>query len=181
MPTGKPSTSSTCVRTAIGRTTHHLKRYTMAHPAHPGHLWHNIRMLPAMVPGSARPPCGYILGYWGTNRSEIICLFDWADMRMSAIISDFFLHAIRTSAPYGVAAKHLARVDASTLGIIGSGRYARGMAQAICAMCPIQKIRVYSRSATNVQSFCDDMRAALDIAVKPSPLAATQCEARISW
>ena len=148
-------------------TTHHLKRYTMAHPDHPGHLWHNIRILPAMVPGLGAAAVRVYSGFRGTNRSEIICLFDWADMRMSAIISDCFLHAIRTSAPYGVAAKHLARADASTLGIIGSGRYARGMAQAICAVCPIEKIKVYSRSPANVQSFCDDMHAALGIAVEP--------------
>jgi alanine dehydrogenase len=104
-------------------------------------------------------------GYRGTNRSEIICLFEWEDMRMSAIISDVFLHAIRTSAPYGVAAKYLARADASTLGIIGSGRYARGMAQAICAVRPIQTIQVYSRNPANVQDFCKDMHAALGIDV----------------
>jgi ornithine cyclodeaminase/alanine dehydrogenase-like protein (mu-crystallin family) len=104
-------------------------------------------------------------GYRGTNRSEIICLFDWEDMRMSAIISDVFLHAIRTSAPYGVAAKYLARAGASTLGIIGSGRYARGMAQAVCAVRPIQTIQVYSRNPANVQDFCNDMRATLGIDV----------------
>jgi alanine dehydrogenase len=146
-------------------TTHHLKRYTMTHPDHPGHLWHNIRILPAMVPGLGAAAVRVYSGFRGTNRSEIICLFDWADMRMSAIISDCFLHAIRTSAPYGVAAKHLARANASTLGIIGSGRYARGMVQAICAVRPIEKIKVYSRSPANVQSFCDDMHAALGIAV----------------
>ena len=31
-------------------TTHHLKRTTMTHPQHPGHLWHNIRILPGMAP-----------------------------------------------------------------------------------------------------------------------------------
>ncbi|MGQ0523506.1 MAG: hypothetical protein ACT4P8_07595, partial [Betaproteobacteria bacterium] len=31
-------------------STFHLKRYTMTHPQHPGHLWHNIRILPGMVP-----------------------------------------------------------------------------------------------------------------------------------
>ena len=66
-----------------------------------------------------------------------------------------------------MAAKYLARADASTLGIIGSGRYARGMVQAICAVRPIQKIQVYSRSTANVRSFCDDMHAALAIAVEP--------------
>jgi ornithine cyclodeaminase/alanine dehydrogenase-like protein (mu-crystallin family) len=147
-------------------TTHHLKRYTMTHPDHPGHLWHNIRILPAMVPGLGAAAVRVYSGFRGTNRSEIICLFDWADMRMSAIISDCFLHAIRTSAPYGVAAKYLARANASTLGIIGSGRYARGMAQAICAVRPIEKIQVYSRSTANVRSFCDDMHSALGIAVE---------------
>jgi alanine dehydrogenase len=146
-------------------TTYHLKRYTMTHPKHPGHLWHNIRMLPAMVPDLGAAAVRVYSGHRGTNRSEIICLFDWQDMRMSAIISDYFLHAIRTSAPYGVAAKYLSRSDASTLGIIGSGRYARGMVQAVCAVRPISKVQVYSRNPANVQSFCDAMRRALGIDV----------------
>ena len=146
-------------------TTHHLKRTTMTHPMHPGHLWHNIRMLPGMAPDLGAAAVRLYSGYRGTNRSEIICLFDWDDMRMSAIISDVYLHAIRTAAPYGVAAKYLARAGASTLGIIGSGRYARGMAQAVCAVRPIRKIQVYSRNPDNVRGFCDEMRAALGIDV----------------
>jgi alanine dehydrogenase len=146
-------------------STFHLKRYTMTHPAHPGHLWHNIRILPGMVPGLGAAAVRVYSGYHGTNRSEVICLFDWADMRMSAIISDFHLHAVRTSAPYGVAAKYLARADASILGIIGTGRYARGMVQAVCAVRPLQRIQVYSRDPANVRSFCDTMSAKLGIEI----------------
>lgn len=146
-------------------TTFHLKRYTMTHPAHPGHLWHNIRMLPGMVPDMGAAAVRVYSGYRGTNRSEVICLFDWADMKMSAIISDFHLHAVRTSAPYGVAAKYLARADARILGIIGTGRYARGMASAVCAVRPIEKIQVYSRDPANVRNFCDTMRERLHIEV----------------
>ncbi|HZC57578.1 MAG TPA: ornithine cyclodeaminase family protein [Xanthobacteraceae bacterium] len=148
-------------------TTYHLKRYTMTHPAHPGHLWHNIRIIPGMVPELGAAAVRVYSGYRGTNRSEVICLFDWADMRMSAIISDFHLHAIRTSAPYGVAAKYLARADAGTLGIIGTGRYARGMAQAVCAVRPIETLQVYSRDPANVRSFCAAMSATLGIDVVP--------------
>ena len=90
-------------------TTHHLKRTTMAHPQYPGHLWHNIRILPGMAPELGAAAVRLYSGFRGTNQSEIICLFDWKDMRMTAIISDVFLHAIRTAAPYGVAAKYLAR------------------------------------------------------------------------
>lgn len=146
-------------------TTYHLTRYTMTHPSYPGHLWHNIRMLPGMVPGLGAAAVRVYSGYRGTNRSEIICLFDWADMRMSAIISDFYLHAVRTSAPYGVAAKYLARADADVLGIIGTGRYARGMAQAVCAVRPIKRIQAYSRDPANVQEFCAAMNAKLGIEV----------------
>jgi ornithine cyclodeaminase/alanine dehydrogenase-like protein (mu-crystallin family) len=146
-------------------TTFHLKRYTMTHPGHPGHLWHNIRILPGMVPELGTAAVRVYSGFRGTNRSEVICLFDWTDMRMSAIISDFYLHAIRTSAPYGVAAKFLARRDAATLGIIGTGRYARGMTQAICAVRPIRKITAYSRDPANVKSFCDAMSSTLGIEV----------------
>jgi alanine dehydrogenase len=146
-------------------STFHLKRYTMTHPAHPGHLWHNIRILPGMVPELGAAAVRVYSGYRGTNRSEVICLFDWADMRMSAIISDFHLHAVRTSAPYGVAAKYLARADASTLGIIGTGRYARGMVQAVRAVRPMKRIQVYSRNPANVRNFCEIMSAKLGIEV----------------
>ena len=150
-------------------STYHLKRYTMEHPQHRGHLWHNIRILPGMVPDLGAAAVRVYSGYRGTNRSEVICLFDWSDMEMTAIISDYHLHAIRTSSPYGVAAKYLARADSSTLGIIGTGRYARGMAQAVCAVRPIKQIKVYSRDPANVRSFCEAMQSTLGIAVLPAP------------
>ena len=149
-------------------STYHLKRYTMEHPQHPGHLWHNIRILPGMVPGLGAAAVRVYSGYRGTNRSEVICLFDWSDMGMVAIISDYHLHAIRTAAPYGVAAKYLSRPDSGALGIIGTGRYARGMAQAVCAVRPIRKIKVYSRDPENVRKFCDSMGTALGIEVLPA-------------
>jgi alanine dehydrogenase len=150
-------------------TTFHLKRYTMTHPQHPGHLWHNIRILPGMVPDLGAAAVRVYSGYRGTNRSEVICLFDWRDMGMAAIISDYHLHAIRTAAPYGVAAKHLAKKNASTLGIIGTGRYARGLAAAVCAVRPIKKIKVYSRDPSNVRRFVDMMQPALGVEVSAAP------------
>jgi alanine dehydrogenase len=149
-------------------STFHLKRYTMTHPKHPGHLWHNIRILPGMVPDTGAAAVRVYSGYRGTNRSEVICLFDWSDMGMVAIISDYHLHAIRTASPYGVAAKYLSRPESSTLGIIGTGRYARGMAQAVCAVRPIRKISVYSRDPNNVRRFVESMEQALGIEVMPA-------------
>ena len=137
MPIGKPSRS---LKRVFGQqsagTTHHLKRTRWRILPIPGISGTTFVCCPPWRRGSARPPCVSIL----VPRDQPLgdYLVHWADMRMSAIISDFFLHAIRTSAPYGVAAEYLARANASTLGIIGSGRYARGMAQAICAVRPIK-------------------------------------------
>lgn len=144
-------------------STHHLKRLTMEHPDHPGHLWHNVRILPGMAPELGAAAVRVYSGYRGTNRSEVICLFDWKDMEMTAIISDYHLHAIRTASPYGVAAKHLARADAQTLGVIGTGRYARGFVQACCSVRPIRRIRVYSRNPGNRRRFCEEMAAVLGV------------------
>lgn len=146
-------------------STFHLKRLTMEHPDHPGHLWHNIRILPGMVPELGYAAVRVYSGYHGTNRSEVICLFDWQDMEMVAIISDYHLHAIRTASPYGVAAKYLSRTDAQTIGVIGTGRYAKGFVQACCSVRDIRRIKAYSRSADNRRRFCEEMTAALGIEV----------------
>jgi ornithine cyclodeaminase len=146
-------------------STFHLKRLTMEHPEHPGHLWHNIRILPGMVPDIGAAAVRIYSGYQGTNRSEVICLFNWEDMEMAAIISDYHLHAVRTASPYGVAAKYLARTDARTLGVIGTGRYAKGFVQACSAVRDIRHIKAYSRSAENRRRFCEEMSAVLDIEV----------------
>ncbi len=146
-------------------STFHLKRLTMEHPDHPGHLWHNIRILPGMVPELGYAAVRVYSGYHGTNRSEVICLFDWKDMEMVAIISDYHLHAIRTASPYGVAAKYLSRTDAQTIGVIGTGRYAKGFVQACCSVRDIRRIKAYSRSADNRRRFCEEMTAALGIEV----------------
>ncbi len=146
-------------------STFHLKRLTMEHPDHPGHLWHNIRILPGMVPELGYAAVRVYSGYQGTNRSEVICLFNWEDMEMSAIISDYHLHAIRTASPYGVAAKYLARADAQTLGVIGTGRYAKGFVQTCCAVRDIRHVKAYSRNPENRRRFREEMTEVLGIEV----------------
>jgi len=65
-------------------------------------------------------------------------------MVLKALISDHLVHAVRSTAPCGVMAKYLALEEASTLALIGSGRLARGAAEAVCAVRPIRDLRVWS-------------------------------------
>ena len=51
----------------------------------------------------------------------VVCLFDLADGSLTAMIAADRLGQVRTGAASGVAAKHLARPGAASLGLIGAG------------------------------------------------------------
>lgn len=61
-----------------------------------------------------------------------------------AIMDGADLTSVRTGAASGVASRHLARPDAHLLGVLGSGEQAVTQIVAICAVRPIEEVRVYS-------------------------------------
>jgi ornithine cyclodeaminase len=97
----------------------------------------------------------------------ITVVYDWADMGMIAAIEDGYIHTIRTAAPTGVAARHLANPDAHELAIIGSGHLAAGQLAAVCAVRPITRIRVYSRTPEHVVRFAKEATKLLECEVVP--------------
>jgi alanine dehydrogenase len=78
-------------------------------------------------------------------------------------ITDF-----RTGAAGGVAARYLARSDATRLGLIGAGAQARTQVAAILKVRPIQEIVVYDRHLTCSRPFAEKAAARYGIAVRPT-------------
>jgi alanine dehydrogenase len=74
----------------------------------------------------------------------------------------------RTGASGGVAARHLARPDATRLGLIGAGVQARTQVAAIIKVRPIKEIVVYDRHLTCSRPFAEKMAAMYGIAVRPT-------------
>jgi len=74
----------------------------------------------------------------------------------------------RTGAAGGVAARYLARSDASRLGLIGAGAQARTQVAAILKVRPIQEIVVYDRHLTCSRPFAEKAAAMYGIAVRPT-------------
>lgn len=70
-----------------------------------------------------------------------------------ALIDGRAITAMRTAATSTVATKHLARADASTLGFVGAGNLAVEHARSIALVRPIDRIVVWSRSASTVDAF----------------------------
>lgn len=75
-----------------------------------------------------------------------------------ALIEGNALTAIRTAAGSGAATDVLARADAKTAAIIGSGTQARTHLEAVCTVREIEQVFVYSPTTAHAERFITDMR-----------------------
>jgi ornithine cyclodeaminase/alanine dehydrogenase len=86
-----------------------------------------------------------------------VSLYDIATRQLLAVFEANLLSQLRTGAASGLATKLMANPDAGTLGCIGTGRQARAQVLAVCAVRPIELIRIHSRSAQNRDAFAAAM------------------------
>jgi alanine dehydrogenase len=88
-----------------------------------------------------------------------------------ALIEADYLGQMRTGAASGVATKFMARADAKTAGIIGTGLQARTQLEAVCAVRKITSIRAFGRDADKRDVFAREMSAKLAIPITPAASA----------
>jgi alanine dehydrogenase len=85
----------------------------------------------------------------------VVALFDSAAHELLALIEADRLGRFRTGAASGVAAKHLAREGARTLGVIGCGWQAEMQVEAIRAALPdLERTVAYCRTRERLEDFC---------------------------
>jgi ornithine cyclodeaminase/alanine dehydrogenase-like protein (mu-crystallin family) len=90
----------------------------------------------------------------------VVVLFDTERAELAAVIEADKLGQLRTGAASGVAAKYLARTEASSLGVIGCGWQARSQVEAIREALPgIERVVAYCRSEERLAEFCRDVGA----------------------
>lgn len=87
-------------------------------------------------------------------------LFDAATGAPLALIDGGELTARRTAAASALAASWLARDDAGHLLVVGAGRVARLLPEAMRAVRPIARVRVWARRAEAARALAADWRAA---------------------
>src|SRR5918998_2472807 len=84
-------------------------------------------------------------------------LFDSESGELLSIMQSDKLGQLRTGAASGVATKHLAREDATTLGIYGAGWQAESQLEAIAAVRKLDRIIVHSCTEESRKSFAEKM------------------------
>jgi ornithine cyclodeaminase/alanine dehydrogenase-like protein (mu-crystallin family) len=73
---------------------------------------------------------------------------------------------MRVGATSAIGVKHMARADASVLGIIGTGGQAISKVEAICRVRPIKRVKAFSLSRENRRRFAAMMTTRLGIEVE---------------
>ena len=85
----------------------------------------------------------------------VVLLFRADEPELVAVIDADRLGQLRTGAASGVAAKHLARPEARTLGVIGCGWQAESQVACIRAAVPtIERVYAYCRTPKTLAAFC---------------------------
>jgi alanine dehydrogenase len=101
----------------------------------------------------------------------IFPLFSASSGDLLALLEADYLGQMRTGAASGVATRLMARPDASTIGLIGTGLQARTQLQAIALVRKIQRVRVFGRDAARREKFAKDAAELLEIAVEAASTA----------
>lgn len=96
------------------------------------------------------------------SHQGVVMLFGVARGEPLAILDASAITAIRTAAASAAATDVLARADAGDLALIGSGAQARTHLEAMRAVRPLRRVRVWSRSRANAERFARDAAAALE-------------------
>ncbi|MCL7418210.1 MAG: ornithine cyclodeaminase family protein [Halalkalicoccus sp.] len=129
---------------------------------------------PGMLTGymAILPETGAMGGYtYGAGFGErdawfVTPLFDSESGEPLAVLDGAYLNPFKTGATGAVGVDALAREDASTLGLIGSGTQARGQLRAVATVRDLDSVRVYSTTRENREEFAREMDEELGIDVE---------------
>lgn len=103
----------------------------------------------------------------GNRYTGLVLLFSSHTGEPLAIFPDGVLQRMRVGAASALGVKHLARPDATTVGLIGAGWQAGGQIMAITAMRKIELIRCYSPTREKREAFCAAMTERTGVTVRP--------------
>ncbi|MFC4018085.1 ornithine cyclodeaminase family protein [Micromonospora sp. GCM10011542] len=116
---------------------------------------------------------GHLVGEWYGFRSydtfghaqceQVVVLHDGRTGAVRAVAVGEELGSRRTGGLGGVAVDALARPDAATLGVIGSGRQAWTQVWSTAAVRPLREVVVHSRSSARRDAFAARVRAELGV------------------
>ncbi len=97
----------------------------------------------------------------------LVPLYSGETGALLALLEADYLGQMRTGAASGVATRSMARADARTVGIVGTGLQARTQLEAIAAVRRIEQVRAFGRNPERRAQFSAELSARLGLPVVP--------------
>jgi alanine dehydrogenase len=102
--------------------------------------------------------------------SGIVLLYSVETAQLIALLHEFHISGMRVAATSALAVDHVARADAQTLGLFGTGKQAHTAVEAISLVRPFKRVNVYSPSVDHREAFAREMsRPGLDVVAVKEP------------
>jgi ornithine cyclodeaminase len=107
-----------------------------------------------------------------------VALFDHESGSPTAIIDGAEVTAIRTAAASGLATRHLARADASTHGVLGTGVQAAAHIEAVAAVAKIDEVLIWGRNKKKAERLASEQADATGLGIRScsDPAEAASCD-----
>jgi ornithine cyclodeaminase/alanine dehydrogenase-like protein (mu-crystallin family) len=103
----------------------------------------------------------------GQRYVGLVLLFSSENGEPLAIFPDGVVQRLRVGAANGLGVKFLARKNARTVGLLGSGWQAGAQAMGVCAVRNVETIRCFSPNTTNREAFAKEWNAKLKVRIVP--------------
>jgi len=130
-----------------------------------------LGVMPALVPATGAlgaklvnvVPSNALRGL--SSHVGVAVLFDPETGALRSIMDARYITEVRTAAVSAVSVRHMARPDATSLGLIGAGVQARSHVEVFAAVRPLSKVRLWGPDAAQVDALVSDLsrRLPLDI------------------
>jgi ornithine cyclodeaminase/alanine dehydrogenase-like protein (mu-crystallin family) len=97
----------------------------------------------------------------------LIPLYRVETAELVALIEADYLGQMRTGAASGVATRAMARANARTVAVIGTGLQARTQVEAVVHAIKVERVRAFGRDAARRENFAKEMTSKLGVEVVP--------------
>jgi ornithine cyclodeaminase len=105
------------------------------------------------------------------ERRQLTVVYDSDSGAMKGLVFGRALGAMRTAAINAVAIKYMSRLDARTLGLLGSGYHARFQLRTAAAVRAFEKVLIYSPNRGRREQFAQEMTGELGLPVQAAETA----------
>ena len=142
------------------------------HAAWDGGILHAVG---AAIPGSGVSGTK-VWSYTPRGAQPLVVLHSTEDGRLLGLVEALALGQVRTAATSGLGTRLLAREDADSLALIGTGRQARRQALAVAAVRRLTSVRVFGRNEERRAAFAAALGKELDVDVSEHASVAAAVE-----